>query len=102
MRGIINDNSKGFSLIEVLVVVAILGILAAITQLAVFSFGDEACDSTCAANMDYLAAEWFLENVLIVASADADHGHGNEEDNFDEDNPANEQRHFHDVIRTSQ
>ncbi len=99
----IRSNSKGFTLIEVLVVVAILGILTAITQLAYFNIGtDEACDSVCANNLHNLEAEWFLENVLVIADAgavgdgvgdgDANKGHGNDADGWDEDNPGNSQR----------
>ena len=98
----IKNASEGFTLIEVLVVVAILGILTAITQLAYFNIGtDEACDSVCATNLRYLEAEWFVENVLVVADADvivdgdADRGHGNDTDGWDEDNPGNNHRHRH-------
>lgn len=74
MRKLFRRNQKGFTLVELVVVIAILGILAAIAVPRFINAIDDANEATDAANVKVLQAAvnmYFMENNAYPADLDA-------------------------------
>ena len=65
-------NKKGFTLIEMLVVIAIIAILVAIIIPTVSNATEKAKQATDLANIRSYVAQWQIENLNGVAKTDSD------------------------------
>lgn len=82
------DQARGFTLVELLIVVVVLGILATVTMLAVRGITAKGADSTCEADRQMLetAVDAFSATRRAVLSEDVLVGAGylrSHSDNFD-------------------
>jgi prepilin-type N-terminal cleavage/methylation domain-containing protein len=70
-----NKQDKGFTLVELLIVIVILGILATITVFAVRGITDQGQDSACAtdkATMQTAVEAWYAQNGTTVFAVEGD------------------------------
>jgi prepilin-type N-terminal cleavage/methylation domain-containing protein len=71
----VEKQDKGFTLVELLIVIVILGILATVTVFAVRGITDQGQNSACAADqktLEVAAEAWFANNsALIIPNATA-------------------------------
>ena len=70
-----NKQDKGFTLVELLIVIVILGILATVTVFAVRGITDQGQDSACAADektMQVAVEAWYAQNGTTTAVTEAD------------------------------
>jgi prepilin-type N-terminal cleavage/methylation domain-containing protein len=64
-----NKQDKGFTLVELLIVIVILGILATVTVLAVSGITDQAKENTCVADGATLQTAYesaFVQNSAVI------------------------------------
>lgn len=70
-----NKQDKGFTLVELLIVIVILGILATVTVFAVRGITDQGQTSACAADqqtMEVALEAWYAQNGTTADPTEAD------------------------------